>query len=188
MNWATPAARLQGSQRHEQQIGKGDAGERYREIEFPGLIGEAGRYHIHQYRHGNLGHGGEQQQPGEHHRKNVFGEASRLALAATLQLLGEHRHESRIEGAFGEERAEQVREAEGHDESLRHRTRAEHGSGEHVADEACHPAHHGEPAHGRGRFEESHGIGFYFAGWILTRLYSEANPYRQSLQLWRDAL
>ena len=76
---------------------------------------------------------------------DVFGKALGIRLAAAFEPLGEQRHEGRIEGAFGEERAEQVGKAEGDDEGLRHRPGADHGSGHHVADEAERAAHQGEP-------------------------------------------
>ena len=101
------------------------------------------------------------QQPGEHHRIDVL-RRKRLAFASppAFEALGEQRHEGRIEGAFGKQRAEQVGKAEGDDEGLRDRPGADAEGDQHVADETQDAAHQRIAADRRCRFEKGHAFAF----------------------------
>ena len=82
-------------------------------------------------------HDENQGEPG----KGLLGKGARRDLAAVaVKALGEERDEGSIEGAFGEQAAEQVRHAEGDEEGVSHGTGAKHRSDHHVADEAEHAA------------------------------------------------
>jgi len=65
-----------------------------------------------------------------------------------FQRAGEHRHEGRVERAFGKQPAEQVGEAKGGVEGIGHRTGAEYRRQQRVAHEAKDSGEQGEPADG----------------------------------------
>jgi hypothetical protein len=117
--------RQQGNQRHAQQVGHGDAGEQHREVELLRVGADAGGEAVHQKRHGDLGENGERQDHEHQAGHRLLGELARGLLALALELLGEQRHESRVEGALAEQPPEQVGEAEGDEERVRHRARAQ---------------------------------------------------------------
>ena len=65
-----------------------------------------------------------QRQDHEHQAgQRLLGEGAGGLLALALELLGEQRHERRVEGALAEQAAEQVGEAERHEEGVGHRAR-----------------------------------------------------------------
>ena len=124
---------------------------------FSGVGAEAGRQAVHQERHGDLGDDGQRQDHEHQAGQRLLGEGARGLLALALELLGEQRHERRVEGALAEQAAEQVGEAEGHEEGVGHRPGAEHGGDQNVAHEAEHAADHGQAADGGEGAVELHG-------------------------------
>src|SRR5260221_1718217 len=79
-------------------------------------------------------------------------------LALTFDPFGEERHEGRIESTFGEQSAEQIGKALGHEEGFSNRTRADGEGHELVADETQDPADQGEGADRCRRFEKRHRV------------------------------
>jgi hypothetical protein len=119
-------ARQQSDQRHAQEVGHGDAGQQHGEVEFLRTGAEAGGKAVHQERHGDLGDDGQRQDREHEAGERLFGEGARCLLALALELLGEQRHERRVEGTLAEQPAEQVGEAEGHEKGVGHGAGAEH--------------------------------------------------------------
>ena len=106
-------------------------------VELRRVGGKAWREQQHEPGHDEFAeqreHDEDQGEPG----KGLLGEGARRGLAAvTVKALGEERDEGRIEGPFGEQAAEQVRDAEGDEEGVSHGTGAKHRRDHHVADEA----------------------------------------------------
>jgi len=70
--------------------------------------------------------------------------------------LAKKRHEGRIEGAFGEERAEEVGEAKGNDESLRNEAGADDVGHHHIPGKTEEAADEGYGANSRGGAKQGH--------------------------------
>ena len=133
----------QRDQRHEQQIGEGDAREIDGEREFVGVVGETGRDDDHQPGHGDLDQNREDDQRTKQYGERLLGEGLGGAVALGLEAAREQRHEGGRQGALGGQPAEQVGEAEGDDEGLGDRPGAEHRGDQDVAHETQHAARHG---------------------------------------------
>jgi len=149
-------ARKQRNERHADEIGESDPRQRRREGELVGVIREAESENDNQPRHRDLRDRGDEKQHGNQARHGLLRERVRGFLAIRLEALGKERHEGRIEGALGEQSAEQVRDSEGDDERIRDRARAEHRGDQDVADKAEDAAHHGESADRREGAVELH--------------------------------
>ncbi len=126
-------ARLQRHQRDEQQIGKGDARQRYREVELARIGAEARRQQIDQRRRERPGERQQQDLRGEQQREHATGEGARLGCALRLQHARIGRHESRVERAFAENGAKMIGQSEGDDKSVVEQAAAEHGRQNDVA-------------------------------------------------------
>ena len=85
---------------------------------------------------------------GEQRRGDLVGEAPRRRLAVLLERAGIGRHEGGVEGAFGENGAEMVGQAEGDEEGVGDGAGAENGGHDHVADEAREARDERQPADG----------------------------------------
>ena len=127
-------ARIERDHRHEDEIRERDAGKRTAARTSPDRP-EARGEHEHQPRHGDLAehHEGDEQH-GEA-REGLAGESARR-LRIGVETLGKERDEGRVERALGEQPAEHVGNAEGHEKGIRHRRGAEHGRDQNVQDEA----------------------------------------------------
>ena len=132
-------AAVEGHQRHQQQVRKGDAGERDRKRE-PSRIGlEAGR----QKPNDGRGEGHRQRQhhklAGKEQREDAVGEAAGrpgTLLLANPRVGG---HEGGVKRAFGKNAAEMVRQSKRDQERIGDRPGAENSRHENVAQEAGEP-------------------------------------------------
>ena len=131
-------------ERHQRQIGKGDAGERHGKVE--ALRVETGREHAHHLRREDHGDGEQHEVDGDQRRGDLVGEQLGGGQPRLLQRAGIGRHEGRGERPFGEDGAEMVGQPEGDEEGVGHRARAEHRRHDHVADEAGQARDQGQPA------------------------------------------
>ena len=149
-------AALKGRQRDEDEVGEGDAGELHRQPEMRGVGAEAGRHHVQDGGREDLAQDQEDDERGEQAREGILGEAHRGDAPFLCDHAGEEGHEGGAEGAFGEERAEQVGQAQRHEESVAGGAGAERRCGQDFAHEAQHAADHGVAADGRHAAEQSH--------------------------------
>ena len=100
------------------------------------LAGTVGRQQAHDPGHRGEGECQEGHLHAEHQREHGVDEALRAARLAGLFQPRVGRHEGDVEGALAEDRAEVVRQPEGHDEGVRDRSGAHHGGHHHVPAEA----------------------------------------------------
>ena len=147
---------MQRSQRDQQEIGKGDAGQRDDEVELAGLAAEAGSDHRHDPRHEDLAEQHERQQHREQDREGLLCEGAHAWPAALGQRARGEWHEGGAKGAFGEQAAEQIGQALRHKERIRDRPGAKDRCGQDVADEAKDPAYQRIGADRGDRAEQSH--------------------------------
>ncbi len=139
-------ARLQRHQRDEQQVGEGDARELDRQTERLGIVAQAGRQCGHDVGHEDDHQRRERQQDRNQRRLRLARELQRRRPAAIVQRAGEQRHEGLVEGALGEQAAEEVGQLERDEEGVGHRPGAGDGGDHHVAGEAGDAAQQGEAA------------------------------------------
>jgi hypothetical protein len=147
------------NQRNEQQIRKRDARQTHHEAKLRRVSLETGRYQMKDGHRGDLARHHEQAQRHQQDRKRIAREDQRRRPAFAREGARKHRHESLGKGALGEQRAEQVGQAQGDEERIAERAGAEHRRGEYLARKAKHAADHGiatnsdrgpKQAHGRG--------------------------------------
>ena len=148
----------QRNQADQHQVGESKSGERHREIELFRLVGKARRQPQHHPWHGDLRHGGEEHQHHHQQAEGRVGEGEGIGAPTPLHQAGEDRHEARVEGALGEQAAEEVRQLEGDEKGIGDRPRAQHGRHQDVADQAEHAARHGVATDRRGESSERHGL------------------------------
>ena len=138
----------QSLERHEREIGEGDAGERYRHVEAGRVVDETRREDAH--------HPGREQErerkqhevDGDECRGDAVGEELGRVDASLLEDTRIGRHEGGGEGALGEDGAEMVGQAEGDEEGVGHGACAQHRGHDHVADEARDAGDERPPADG----------------------------------------
>ena len=103
------------------------------------LVGEARRQDAH-----GLGH----EQPGDREqdylrqkqkRENTIGKQTCRRLSTLARDMGVGRHEGRVEGAFGKDRAEMIGQSESNEKSIRYRSCAEDRGQHDVAGKAGQP-------------------------------------------------
>ena len=132
--------------RHEREIGEGDAGQRHGEIEADRIVGETRREQAdHLWRE----HQRKRQQheiDGDQRRGDLVGEQLGGGKPGLLQGARIGRNEGRGKGAFGEDGAEMVGQPEGDEEGVGQRPGAQHRGHDHVANEAGEAGDEGEPA------------------------------------------
>ena len=136
-----PAERIQNrahqrGERDEPQIGEGQPRHLHGEIEALRLVGKAGGEQPDQRRHGELGSDGDEGEHDDHQGQHALGEGARRCRSQLGAQAGEHRHEAGIEGAFGEQAAKEVRQAEGDEERVGYRPGAENAGDRQVTEEA----------------------------------------------------
>jgi hypothetical protein len=149
-------AALEGGQRDEHQVGEGDARQLHRQAEMRGIGAETWGYDMQDGGREDLAQDQEDDEGGEQAGEGVLREAHRVFAAFLRDHAGEQRHEGGAEGAFGEQRAEQVRQAEGDEEGVAGGAGAERRRGEDFPNEAQHAADHGVAADGRDAAEQGH--------------------------------
>ena len=146
----------QRDQRHEGQVGKGEAGEIDGEAELDRLVYEPRREREHQPGHGQYRGQGKNQQHGAEYGGDLGGELHRRVPSVGRQPPREQRHEGRVEGALGEQAAEEIGELECDEEGVSDQPRADDVGDQHVAREAEHTADHGPAADRRDGSEKRH--------------------------------
>ncbi len=132
--------------RHQREIGKGDAGERHGEIEADRIVGETGRQQADHLRREDQRQRQQHEIDGDQRRGDLVGEQLGGGKPGLLERARIGRHEGRGEGALGEDGAEMVGKPEGDEEGVGQRPRAQHRGHDHVADEAGEARDEGEPA------------------------------------------
>ena len=132
--------------RHEREIGEGDAGERHGEIEADRIVGEAGGEQAHHLRREDEGKRQQHEIDGDQRRGDLIGEQLSGGKPSLLQGARISGDESRGKRAFGEDGAEMVGKPEGDEEGVGQRPGAQHRSHDHIADEAGEARDEGEPA------------------------------------------
>jgi hypothetical protein len=121
-------AGIERHHRHAEEKGERDAGKQDGKLELGRIFGKARRQQQHEPGHGELAKEREHHEDKRQSSKGLLGEGTRRCLSAlTVKSLGEQRNEGRIEGSLREQAAEQVRHAEGDEESVGHGAGAEHG-------------------------------------------------------------
>ena len=120
----------QRRERDEQDIGKDHAPEFHGQVKalgsgkaFGGGVNQRG----HEDERQTSKHQKDKGQPGKRLGGEAFGTFLRL------QPFGKHRHEGRVERAFGKEAAEHVGQAECRDKGVHHRARADQAKDQHLA-------------------------------------------------------
>ena len=155
-----PADRVQDAaeqrrQRDEHQVGKGDPAELDRQGVALAVGREArGQAADHDRAWQSRARSTTTSSTVRHHRERLPGEAPRLVLALALERAREQRHEGGVEGALGEQPAEEIGELEADEEAVGHRRGAEHARDHEVADEAQHARDQREGADGHGRLDD----------------------------------
>ena len=102
----------------------------------PGSSRKARRQHVDHRRREHQRHRQQHDLAREQQREDAVGEKSRARGAALLADAGIGRHEGGVEGAFGEDRAEMIGQAQRHEKGVGHRPGAQHRRQDDVADEA----------------------------------------------------
>ena len=134
-------AGIERHQRHAEQKRQRDAGKQDGEVEFGRVVGKARGEQQHEPRHDELAEEREDDEGKRQSGKGLLGEgAGPLLSALAVKALGEQRNEGGVEGAFGEQAAEQIGDAEGDEEGVGDRPGAQHRGDQHVADETEHAA------------------------------------------------
>jgi hypothetical protein len=149
-------AAQQRRQGYEEKVGKCDAAELDRERELLRIVCEAGRKDENDPWHGGHGGGRQGEQTGQQDRQRLFGEGLGRGLAALFQTAGEEGHKGRVEGAFGEDPAEHVGQAEGHHESVCDHARADEIGDQDLSDQAQDAAERRVAADGGEGAEQGH--------------------------------
>ena len=129
-------ATVQGDQRDQQQIGKGDARELDRQPITARVTGEAGREHIDHCRREQQRDGKQHHLAGQQQREYAVGEQAGAMRPALRQDARIGRHEGGVEGALGEDRAEMVGQPQGNEERVSDRAGAQDRRQHDVADKA----------------------------------------------------
>ncbi|ODS01638.1 hypothetical protein AUC69_05025 [Methyloceanibacter superfactus] len=135
-------------ERHQRQIGEGDAGERDGQIEALRIADEAGGEKPDHLRREQQRDGEQHQIDGDQGGGDLVGEQLGGRQARFFKRARIGRHEGGGEGPFGEDGAEMVGQAEGHEEGVGHGPGAENGGHDHVTDEAREARDEREPADG----------------------------------------
>jgi hypothetical protein len=151
---AVENAPQQRHQRHEQEIGEGDAGERDREVELVRVGGKARRQDIDQQRHGDHGQRHETEQRHQEHGEDLFGEVARRLLALALQAPANSGTKAALNAPSPNRRRNRLGKRKATTKASATEPGAQHRGHEHVAHEAEDPARHGEPADGGSRSNE----------------------------------
>ena len=134
MAFSTPP--ISEDEADEKKVRKRQACERNRQIELGRIIGKAWRKPVHQPWHGDLHRRDEREQRPQQNAQRLLGEGAGRTGALLLQEGGEQRHKAGVEGAFGEQATEEVRQLEGDEERIGHRPGPERKGDQYVASEA----------------------------------------------------
>ena len=118
-------AAIEGDQRDQQEIGKGDARQFDRLPPLFGVVGEARRKNAHGLRREQPGKGKEHELRDKQQREDAVGEQLGGGFAALAVDMGIGRNKCGVEGPFGKDGAKMIRQAQRHEERIRHRTCAE---------------------------------------------------------------
>ena len=122
--------------RHEREIGEGDAGERHGEIEADRIVGETRREQADHLRREDERKRQQHEIDGDQRRGDLIGEQLGGGKPGLLQGARIGGDEGRGKRAFGEDGAEMVGKPEGDEEGVGQRPGAQHRGHDHVADEA----------------------------------------------------
>ncbi len=120
-------AHVQREERHEQEIGEGDAREIDGEREFLRPVVEAGRQQPDELRREDPDQKQDDDLRSEQQRIDLAGEFLGRLASLLLQRLSVTGNEGGVEGALAEDGAETVRQALGDEKGVRNETRAHHG-------------------------------------------------------------
>ena len=134
--------------RHEREIGEGDAGERDGEVEASRIVDQAGSDHAHDPRREQERKSQDHEVDEDQSRSDLVGEELGGGEPRLFQGARVSRDEGRGERPFGEDGAEMVGEAESDEKGVRHRPRAKDCRHDHVADKAGEARDEREPADG----------------------------------------
>ena len=104
-----------------------------------GVVGEARREKAHGLRHEQPGQRQQHELRDKQQREDTIGEQAGRGLAPFAVDMRIGRHERRVEGALGEDRAKMVGQAQRHEERVRHGTCAEDGREHDVARKSGQP-------------------------------------------------
>ena len=154
---AVQHAAVKRGQRDEDEIGEGDAAELDGQGEGRCVVAHAGCQQRHHAGHGENQQHRERQQHDQKGGVRLAGEGQSFVAALALQLAREQRHESRREGAFGEQAAKEVGQLERDEERVGHPARTEHRRQHDVAHEAHDAAQQREAADSGNGAAEAHG-------------------------------
>ena len=135
-------------QRHKRQVRKCDARERDSEVEALGIVGQARRQQHHHVRCEQERDRQQDEVDGDERGADLIGEEFRRRQPRLLQRMGIGRHEGCRERAFGEDRAEMVRQPEGDEEGIGDGPGAENGGHHHIANETREARYERQPADG----------------------------------------
>ncbi len=128
---------LQGGERHEEEIGKGDP--RHRAPRDRSSRGSSAKPGAITYMRSGMAISAtavKTQQPGEQHRIDVLGEALALRLAAWSRRFANSGTKAELKAPSANRAAEQIGKAESDDEGLRDGAGADHRGDHHVANKA----------------------------------------------------
>ncbi len=141
-------AAIERHQRDQEQVGKRDPGELDRKIALAGIMGEARRKQAHGLRHERPGGDQQDHLREKQQREDAVGEQPCRLFALLAMDMGIGRHEGRVEGALGKDRAEMIGQAEGDEEGVGDGAGAENRREHDVAREAGQPRKQGIAADG----------------------------------------
>ena len=148
--------RHKGGQRNEQDVAKGHAPQI--DGQFKAHVArKAARHRQHEPRHGQLGHQRQGDEQAGQTGKGIARKAQRVF--AGLELFREHRHEGRVERAFGEKAAKHVGQRKGDEERFGHGTGAHIGRDQDVAHKPKNAAGKRPEAHGDKARDQADGAG-----------------------------
>src|SRR5450830_1366751 len=143
-------------ERDEQQVGKGDAQHRHRELEFLRRGGESGGADVDDPRRGEDADGADRDKDEHEHARRSVDQQPGLNLAVPGLVFGQDGHEGLGEGTLGEQAPQQVGNAEGDEKRVRREAGAEQARDHGVAHETEDAGHEGHAAHRGERAQKIH--------------------------------
>ena len=147
----------QRGERNQQDIGKGDAQQRHRQIKFGRIGGKAGRGNVNHPRRRQHTDGGNQCQHQREHPGNMADKFLRGFYRTGLAVFGQNRHKRLRKRAFGKNAPQQIGQFEGHKKGIGGHARAKGARNNGVAHKAENARQHGHAADFGQRAEQIHG-------------------------------
>ena len=135
-------------QRDEEDVRCGDAQQLHGQVELRGVLEEAGRADVYQYRRGDDADQRHRKQDDRQHGGDVIDQQLGFFMSAAVPVFAENRHECLGKRTLREQAAQQVGQLECNEEGIGRHARTEYSGDQHVAHEREDARNKGQAADG----------------------------------------